>query len=263
MTVVVLFWLPLLGPGGHYAGGEGGPSPTTAHSPCLQPQRSPSPGEPSRASHFAAQPKRASDTGSVSLPVVKLHTRYGIDVDSEPTYPLSVVVSVPQSISNQLSAYGAAGDVVVGPRGWTGQGLVAANGNRSIELSPKNSSRDRGARVSVFSASTGEGSAILGAAPYSPWIQSHWRWLGFDVEPPALKGGIRLVSLTPRLTSYSLPNTPEGLEVRGVIFSDAQDRIQDRMWAFTQMEVVLSRGQRHLARGILDVFITQRGLLKK
>jgi hypothetical protein len=250
MTVDVLIWLLLLGPGRHDAGGGSA-------------QPSPSPTQLSRVSDSAARSKQASDTAAVSLPVVKLNTRHGIDVDSEPTYPSSIVVSVPLSISNQLSAYGAAGEVVVGPRGWTGRGVAAANGSISIELYPENGSRDRGARVFVFLASPGTGSAILGAAPYSPWIQSHWKGLGFDVEPPALKAGIRLISLTPRLSSYSLANTPEGLEVRGVFFLDAQDRIQDRMWSFTQMEVVLSSGQRHLARGLLDVFIDQRGLLKK
>jgi hypothetical protein len=192
-----------------------------------------------------------------------LHTRYGIDVDSEPAYPSSVTVSVPQSISNRLSAYGAAGEVVIGPNGWTGEGLVGANGNISIELHPKNGSKDRGAGVWVFFASPGTGSAIFAAAPYSPWIQSHWKELGFDVDPPALKDGLRLTSLTPHLSGYTLPNTPEGLEVRGVVFSDAPDHLQDRMWAFTQMEAVLSPRQRDLAREILDLFVTRRGFLKK
>ena len=107
------------------------------------------------------------------------------------------------------------------------------------------------------------GSQFYHIAQYSPWVQAHWNWLGFDSEPPPLIKGIQTTSMTAHLSRYFIPVSANGLETNGVIFLDAEDHLQDRRWFCIKMEIKFSPEKRDLAMALLDVFINRERLNQK
>jgi hypothetical protein len=194
----------------------------------------------------------------VLLPVTILETTYGID-RPQTTYPLTITVSIPEAFKDQIAAYGVSEQVIIGPKGWTGRGGVGADGNISISLFPTNGSVNQGPRIIIFIASTGTGSALFEAAPYSLWLQSRGQEIGL-APIPKLVPGLHLTPITTFLSRYTLPSTADSLEVNGIVYSDAQDHIKDSMWAFTKIETVFPVDQRDLAMTLLDVFIGMKNL---
>jgi hypothetical protein len=197
---------------------------------------------------------------TVSLPVIKLGTSYGIDGVPTPSYPPAVTVTAFQDLVSQLSAYGVGNRVVIGPKDWTGEGLVGADGNVSITLYPK-SAPDEGKKITVFIASPGTGSALWGGVGYNSWIRDHWQELWGLEEVPTPPEGIRETEIAPNTFRYSLPDTDAGLAVNGVVFSDAQEHQDDNLWSLLKIEVVLPSGQYLLTEAILDDFIKRQNLL--
>ncbi len=211
----------------------------------------------------ATQPPISSEQNTnISLTVTKLQTSFGIDGMPTPSYPNSVVISVPKSVGDQLAAYGAGGYVIIAPKGWTGQGQVGADGNTSITLYPSSGFSENGSKLTVFIASTGTGSALWDAAPFNSWVRDHWQELGMPPPAPTPPPGIVATQITSHIIRYSLP-VNNGFETNGVSYSNAQDHQKDSMWAFEKLEVVLPTNQKSLATAITDAFIQNRNLANK
>ena len=204
-----------------------------------------------------------TDQNQKNFPVIKLNTEYGIPGLPAPSYPPSVSISIPDNLTDQLTAYGAASQVILGPKNWTGQGSVGADGNSGIVLYHQAGSPDKGERIEVFIASTGTGSALYEAASYFPWIQNNWQQLKMPAPAPSPKPGLNTVPVTSHLLKYTLPKTSDDLETNGIIFSNAQDHIKDGMWAASRMEVTMPRANHDLANYLLDYFVRQQGLDKQ
>jgi len=190
----------------------------------------------------------------IDLPVTELETTAGI-VTPTPnpflTLPQTVTVVVPQAIGNELSAYRAAGEVIVAPKGWTGNGSVGANGNRTIALHPTAGSGD-GRGITVYLASPGTLNAIFPAAPYNSWIREHWQELGGSNFGPVPTTAPAITAQTPHFVKYELP-ADEGLQTYGATFSAAQE--YDGYGFFNQVEAVLPPDQHALATTVIDSFI--------
>jgi hypothetical protein len=193
----------------------------------------------------------------VTLPVIQLQTTFGVEGENTSEPPKSVVVNIPYGYSNKLAAYFAADLVIVAPVNWTGQGLMAANGSKGLDLHPI--SKEEKGKISVHIGSPGTGSCLWSAAPYFPWVQEHWHELYGDVEVPASPTGINRTFISNTLIKYTLPNSKDGLEVNGVAYSDFEI-VKDDFGAFENIEVTLPLTQHHLAIAILDAFISIRGL---
>lgn len=191
----------------------------------------------------------------VELPVVELPTTHGAyeGVPSEtPLKERTVTSIVPESLVDRLSGYSGAGIMILGPKGWAGQSIVGANGNRSIEISPTGDSSE-GPMVTVFLASPGTLSAILPAAPFSEWIRDHWQEVGGGPGPvPTAIPGI--VDSTPHLVRYQLP-VVAGLQTHGAAYSEVQDVSGSSYGYFDQIEVSLPAEDSQLAAAIVDNFI--------
>lgn len=205
---------------------------------------------------FTAQTQNVQ-TETVSLPVTKLETSFGIDGNSTPTYPKSTSVSFPSVYKSKIAAYGASYEVIIGPNNWGGKGGVGADGNRSITLYPVNGSPDKGPRIFVFIASTGTGAALYEAAPYFPWIGANKPEIGRVVKSPE---GLKTAFVTPHLVEYSLPGNDPNSETIGVAYSDAQDQDQNGMWAFSKMEVIFPKKDHDFGKALLDLFVQQKNL---
>lgn len=204
-------------------------------------------------------------TAMATLNVVGVETTYGVVPPPTSNPPKSSIeVSLPSGYSDRLAAYDGGGIIVVAPLGWTGTGSVGANGNRSIDLQPVSTASE--GRISVYIASESTGSAVWGAAPFFPWVRSHWQELGGPFPAPTPPLGINTTFVTNSLIKYTLPTTSGGLEINGVAFSNAQDHLKFGVGfeiigvGFEEMEVALPTAQHDLAMVILDTFVSQQRL---
>ncbi len=199
----------------------------------------------------------------ISLPVITLKTGFGMDGIPTPWYPSSIPVVIPPSLADKIAAYGEAGYVFLGPKGWTGEGLVGADGNTSINLYPSSDLSEKAPGVSIFIASTGTGVALDEATPYFSWVQMHWQELGRGFPLGPSPAGIQINPISPHLVRFSFPNTPEGLERYGIAFSNAQDHQKDMMWAFERITVNLPSSQRDLGNFLIEWYSKDRKLNEK
>jgi hypothetical protein len=76
-------------------------------------------------------------TESANLSVVACTTSFGYPTPAPATLPTSVAVNIPPSLSGQLSVYSdTQGEMkLVGPKGWTCQALIGADGSEGIVVS--------------------------------------------------------------------------------------------------------------------------------
>jgi hypothetical protein len=197
----------------------------------------------------------------VTLPLIALETTYEVEGFEPPHYPQTISIDVPPDCGGKIDAYGAAGEVLIGPKGWVGFCLVAANGTAHVDLRPKKGNKKNGFRTSLTIGSQGLGSTLALAAPYFPWIMANWDKLMETEKSAAI--AIRSNFLTPYLNRYEVLDAPPGEEVRGVVFSDAEKHAGDRYWSFFQIEISLPPGERPLAECLLNVFIDRFDLRNK
>lgn len=205
---------------------------------------------------------KSSITQTVTLKVTQLKTGFGIG-GVTPTYPPSVTVSVPQSFSDQIDAYGVLhATTLIGPKGWTGDGMVGADGSSTANLYPVGGSAVNGSRIIVRVDPACIGCIYDGAAPYFPKA----RQLAKEVFNMDIPEEPDLVSnfVTPQLLRYSLPNTSDGLEVNGIAyFTESVSPQLSAQPYFIGMEITLPPQQHDLAILLLDIFIQRENLSNK
>jgi hypothetical protein len=98
--------------------------------------------------HSTVPPATAAPTGtapsttvpateSADLSVVTCPTTFGYPTPAPATLPASVAVTIPRSLSGQLSVYSdtQGGMKLVGPRGWTCQAQIGADGSGGVVVS--------------------------------------------------------------------------------------------------------------------------------
>jgi len=194
---------------------------------------------------------------TIVLNVVQLKTDYGFDTTgSQYSYPSTVDTSAPKAYEDKLGAYGAAEKVIVGPKGWTGEGFIAADGSGFIGLYPFNGSTKQGSRITVTVHPACVGCALGAAAPFFPEAKSQ-----FEKDfpgPVEIPSGLKIQPITKKLIGYSLSNTPDGLEVNGVAYFE----MNSGQPYFIQMEVTLPSTGHDLSTVILNLFIQRQGLDK-
>jgi Domain of unknown function (DUF4850) len=103
-------------------------TPTTTPPTSLPPRHS----TPATTAPTATSPSTTvPTTESASLSVVTCPTSFGYPTPTPATLPASVAVTIPRSLSGQLSVYSdTQGEMkLVGPSGWTCQALIGADGS--------------------------------------------------------------------------------------------------------------------------------------
>jgi hypothetical protein len=206
-------------------------------------------------------PTTTSLLETVDLPVQQLVTTFGVDGMPMPTYPKTVKVHVLQGFGSQLAAYGAANQIVIAPKNWTGTGLIGATGGLSVDLHPMDISQK--SQITVHIPSSGTGEVAYEYYQYTEGSGSGWTG---DVPPPVATSlpGLKSDStdLTSRLAKYSLPDTKEGLEVRGVLYSDIRSVPQSQQ-SLQREQITIPKEQDALLQVLLNAFIDQQGLRTK
>jgi len=220
-----------------------------------------------------SSPTLTSQTNNItiSLPVTVLQTGYGIGPRNQGSYPKSVNASIPQNVKDQLTAYGVADKIIIGPASWTGSGSVGADGGSGGILYPVGGSDKSGPSINFSISPACVGCADDAGAAYFEQArqldQQAEQGLGvsnFQVPQPPV--GIVSKSITPNLVQYSLPNTSDGMEVNGIAFFavyDMNGKITTDVHGqpyFTGMRVKLPSSQHSLALQILNIYVQRNNL---
>lgn len=161
-----------------------------------------------------------SAAAAVRLPVTILPTSFGLTDAAAPTYPASINVEAPPQL--QLSAYGAAGQVWLAPRSWTGHASVGVDGNSVVVLYPVGQDGTSGPRITYAAIPACVGCILSSAAPYFPEALKRWNedYNSDGKNPVAVPRDLKVTHMAPHLVTYTSPNE-SGLLVHGAAFYDA------------------------------------------
>jgi hypothetical protein len=205
----------------------------------------------------------AESSVSRSFPVVVLPTTDARSTGTPLTYPAAVERRVPLRQAALLSAYGVAGRIFLAPRGWTGRGVMAANNGVVATLSAGTGSGTPGGRLEYQWEETCWGCAAGDAAQYFPWPRAHWNEIRVaEVPLPQARRLLHKVYLTLRQLAYRAPDTADGLEVDGLVYSSIDGRPDTastpRYPLFERVEVALPASLHNLATTMLNPFVRSR-----
>lgn len=168
-------------------------------------------------------------------------------------YPDTISIIAPRNLD--ISAYGVVGDVILAPEGWTVKmkdnettAQSGADGSRDATLIPAAANLENQSEyVKYYNDGGCAGCAEDDAAPLFP---------GNGVQPDSpgaerpLPSGIITHRLSNTLISYRLPNTPDGMEVRGVAYYDSS-----AIESFKKLEISLPKSEHKIGNVILEDFI--------
>lgn len=222
----------------------------------IRPQPTTSTATPTSSTPYSQLTKRQAE-----LPLTIVPTSLGVWEGPLPTpmpIPKTITAIVPEIFETQLEAYVAVDEnkqiyqVMIGPKNWTGEGYIGANGNTDITIR-SNGATDKGPYISYYEVPACSACFLWSAAPFFPQVAQQYEkdpMIGKKITPTP---GLKIVQISPQLVSYSTPNTPEGLEVNGVAYAKMVDG-QLRQ-PFISLEVAFPPAQHDLATVILNVFI--------
>ena len=199
----------------------------------------------------------ATETPNASDDVTVLPTSAGQDQTFD--YPTMYPVSDESSFSDQLAAYGAAGEIWLGPKSWTGEGIVGVDGGERVTLYPVGASATSSAsRISYAKEPACVGCILSEAAPYFPAAMKEWK-KSFDdpngSEILAMPGLQITNTSSPNVVRYSLPAS-NGFFTVGIADYASADDGSDPF--FAEARVTLPKGKEKLADFLLQDFITNR-----
>jgi hypothetical protein len=192
-----------------------------------------------------------SEPALTSFPVHVLPTSQGMPDAPAPEYPKTVRLPA-GAFANQISAYGASGEIWIGPKGWTGTGSIGVDGNVFVELHPENGSADSGPRIRYVEIPACVSCMESEAAPYFPKARKTYNAsFRSDSGPITIPQGLKPVPLSPTLLTWSLPDK-NGLLVRGVAYYDGGQYVGARF--------LLAPKQRKLTSFLEQSFIARKNL---
>ena len=215
----------------------GGPSPASATS-ATEPPFCPS---PPVGTHTASQVR-------VSLPIHVLPTEFGIPMHI--VFPKAVSLTIPRQWAGQVAAYGVAGCVILAPIGWTGSGLVGADGNTAAHLHATAAATIVGS-LTFSTIPACYGCAMTEASLYFPSVVKACRQAyppGTDCGPPLT---MKRDFLKPGLLAYSLSPTVNGVAETTLVHSALS-----QVFLFAMEQVSLPQADVPLETVSLNYFVS-------
>jgi hypothetical protein len=193
-------------------------------------------------------------SGAVTLPVTVLPTGFGLPDLPAPTYPPNVTVEAPPQLP--LAAYGAAGQVWLAPRSWTGDGSVGVDGNIFVQPYPIGKDGTTGPHITYAAIPACVGCMLSRAAAYVPDALRQWneQFNSEGKNQVAVPDGLTVTKVTPRLVTYALPHENDWL-VRGAAFYDT-----DGDAFYEEIRLTLPAADERLAEFLLKYFGDHTGL---
>lgn len=191
-----------------------------------------------------------ANTKSVKLPVKVLPTEDGAKEEAEVKafkYPPEMSLYGLDNI-DEVAAYGAAYQLWLGPKGWMGNGLSAANGGVRVDLYPAGGEKLTGPHIDYYQEPACQGCILSNAAKYFPKAFAAYSEM-FDGNPPAIDdtAGLVINRVSESLVTFTRP-AKNGLITRGVAYySDTADKY------FTEATFVMSADK----AGLIDLLQKQ------
>lgn len=158
-----------------------------------------------------------ANTKSVKLPVKVLPTEDGAKEPEEVSqfkYPTEMSLYGLDNIGD-VAAYGASYQLWLGPKGWTGNGLSAANGGVRVELYPEGGKKLTGPHIIYVQEPSCQGCILDQAGKYFPKAQKEYDAQFDGNEEPVKTEGLVIHKISERLVTFTLP-APGGMVKRGV-----------------------------------------------
>lgn len=195
-------------------------------------------------------PARGRDPGTtvtVKLRVRVIPTSYGAGPGEHGKYPKRISLKIPAKLKNQISAYGAAHQTLLAPKGWTGTAAQGADGSTDVRLYPHSGYSQDGSYVIYRDDGGCAGCAALDAAPYFPDAKSSAQEFGSYKEK--IPAGLEIHRLSPHLVTFGLPGAP-GITVRGVVFYSGNSD-----YDYARVQLALPRPEAALMRFLLRHYV--------
>jgi hypothetical protein len=201
-------------------------------------------------------PDSTPKAGPTQIKVVVLSTEYNPDPVVH-KYPKSVLLAVPPGLVGQIAAYGASSKVWIGPKGWTGSGVVGVDGNVVVKLYPTKKHIKSGPHISYYQVPACEYCMLHSAARF--FSNARLRYNSEQNEngkdPVTIPKGLKRTRLSSTLVTYTLPDS-NGLSTRGVAYYN-QD---DRDCPYTNVEFTLPAEESDLSDFLLRTLIRREHL---
>ncbi len=207
-------------------------------------------------------PNATKNNNKTELPVVVLPTIDGILEDSEINafkYPQKDTIETDSINNNLIGAYGSAYLVWIGPVGWTGKGLSAADGSVNITLHPLTDSSESGPQVSYIEIPACQGCILDAAAQYFPEALNDYNesYNEDNNNPIKIPDGLLRKYLSSTLITYTLPNK-NNLLTYGVVYYMPSSSSEDAY--YTEARFILPENETKLAEFLEKNFIKTKGL---
>lgn len=192
----------------------------------------------------------------VNLPVKILPTSYGIDIGQFVfEYPKTVKVNVSEKFVDNIQAYGVGEKIVIGPKGWIGNGSVGADGNSYIQIYPSEKDAQSGPLIITSEIPACIGCALEAAAPFFSQAAQQLK-ANFDMTPIVISG-LKISKIDDSLVKYTISSNSTRIIKIGVArFAQSSDK-NALPYYFLKEEITLGNLDSDFANELLDIFIEQ------
>jgi hypothetical protein len=166
-------------------------------------------------------------------------------------------LAVPSGLVGQIAAYGASSKVWIGPKGWTGSGVVGVDGNTVVKLYPNKNHSKSGPHITYYQVPACVGCMLEEAARYFPKARAEYNseYNKDGKLPVRIPNGLKATRLSSTLVTYTLPDS-NGLSTRGVAYYNPDNDNNP----YTNAEFTLPSEQSHLSDFLVRTLIRREHL---
>lgn len=179
---------------------------------------------------------------------------YRSDIPTEYTNLL-----VPKNIIEKVSAYRSNTFIYVAPKNWYGDVDISDIHGTASRLFPNLEFDESGPIIRTFLSDPNPMEGLKVASQFFPWMHERAAEIGLSDNTLYLTRIASISAVTPHLVVYS-DVVGDAYVLRGAIFSNADEHIQDKQSQTIQMEVRLAKEEQEFADQLIDAFIQQYDL---
>ena len=171
-------------------------------------------------------------------------------------FPNNVTIAAPENLKPMLGAFSTRQKIIIGPKDWTGDEKIGTNGNIVISLYPKGGSTEKGSRISVYEIPGCWSCALDATIPYfEPARNEAKQYSPKMFDPNKTPQGMKYKLLSPNIAEYTLPDTADGLQIKGVVYTKiVKDKITTPVLT---MEVILPAKDMKLGEFLLKNYLSR------
>lgn len=157
---------------------------------------------------------------NITVPVKVLNTSYGINYPTK-KFPQSITVALNPNFSDKVEAYGVGEMIVIGPKYWTGEGHVGADGTTSITLYERKFDETK-PYVSFYIIPACWSCYLEAAAPFFPEAAEELKANKFSL--PEFPQNLEKYYVNPSLVVFNYPSEKSSLNINGITSVNLKDK---------------------------------------